>query len=407
MSIRSIEYRRPEPRHAEGLFQLEQKCFPSPWDMEEIQGLIGRNLPLYTLAALLEDEPIGYVSATFSEPGVLHIISICVSPELRRRGIAGDLLSCALQWGRHLEARRVVLEVREGNLPAISFYSNLGFANSGTIQNFYGRGINGILMEKFLEPIPGTLDTILFLNSRFARKPKVGVVLGSGLGWVTEPFGSGVAIPFGDIPGMAGRAVKGHAQTLRTSEDGNVVFIMGRRHHYQGFSGREITLLPVSLAALGVDRWLLTSSAGAVDKSYRVGDAMIFTDHFNFSGCIPDPPPAGIGDNVYSPALQTVAAEVMDDAHTGVFACVSGPAYETAAEVDFIREAGCSAVSMSTAQEALALRSMGCGVLALALVTNAVDSGESVCHEEVLSAQETLRKRQESSLVRIVERLKS
>ena len=408
MSIRRFEYRRPEPRHAEGLFQLEQQCFPSPWDIEEIQGLIRRDLSLYTLAAFQKDVPKGYVSATFSEPGVLHIISICVLPGLRRMGVAGDLLSCAMQWGRQLEASRVVLEVREGNLPAISFYSNLGFVSSGTIKNFYGRGINGIFMEKSLEPIPGTLDTLLFLNSRFARKPKVGVVLGSGLGWVTEPFGSGLTIPFGDIPGMAGRAVEGHAQTLQTSEDGDVVFIMGRRHHYQGFSGREITLLPAALAALGVDRWLLTSSAGAVDRSYRVGDAMIFTDHFNFSGCIPDPPPGGgIGGNVYSSALRGLAADVMCDAHQGVFACVSGPAYETAAEVDFIRETGCSAVSMSTAQEALALRSMGCGVLALALITNAVDSGESVCHEEVLSAQETLRKRQGKSLVRIVERLKS
>jgi len=402
-----IEYRRPEPRHAKDLFQLERRCFPSPWDMGEIQGLIRRDLSLYTLGAFLGDEPVGYVSATFSEPRALHVISICVSPDLRNRGIAGNLLSCALQWGRHLEADRVMLEVREGNVPAINFYSGFGFRNTGTIADFYGSGINGIFMEKPLEPIPGTLDTMLFLNSRFARKPRVGVVLGSGLGWATEPFGSGLSIPFGDIPGMAGNAVEGHAQTLATSEDGDVVFIMGRRHHYQGFSGREITLLPSALAALGVDRWLLTSSAGAVDESFSVGDAMIFTDHLNFSGCIPDPPLRDIGDTVYSSTLQELASEVIEDSLKGVFACVSGPAYETAAEVDFIRKAGCRAVSMSTAQEALALRSLGCSVLALALITNEVKSGESVCHEEVLSAQDTLRKRQETSLVRIIERLKS
>ncbi len=86
-----------------------------------------------------------------------------------------------------------------------------------------------------------------------------------------------MSIPFPDIPGMAGDAVQGHAQKLQTSEDGSVVFIMGRRHHYQGYSGGEIALLPSSLAALGVDRWLLTSSAGAVDPDYSVGDVMIST----------------------------------------------------------------------------------------------------------------------------------
>jgi purine-nucleoside phosphorylase len=407
MKTTSIEYRRPEPGHADGLFQLEQECFPSPWDIDEIKGLIRRDLSLYTLAAFNGDEPVGYVSAVFSEPGVLHIISICSSPSFRRTGIAGNLLSCALQWGRHLEANRVVLEVREGNLPAIGFYGTWGFNSVGTINNFYGIGINGVLMERPSAPIRGTLDALLFLNSRLSRKPRLGVILGSGLGWVAEQFGSGSVIPFEDIPGMAGKAVQGHAHTLHASEDGDIVFIMGRRHHYQGYSGREITLLPSALAALGVDRWLLTSSAGAVDPSYRVGDAMVFTDHFNFSGCIPDHPLCHIGKSVYSPSLRKMAEEELDRPRSGVFACVSGPAYETSAEVDFIRKTGCSAVSMSTAQEAMALRSLGCGVLAVALVTNAVDSGESVCHEEVLSAQDTLGKRQGKSLVRLIERLKS
>lgn len=402
-----VEYFRPESHHAEGLYSLEKRCFPSPWDIEEIRGLINRSLSLYTLAAFSGSEPLGYISATFSEPGVLHIISLCVSPDCRRIGIAGDLLSCAIQWGRHLEAKRIILEVREGNLPAISFYAKWGFTSIGVINNFYGRGINGLFMERSSEPIPGTLDALLFLNSRLERKPRLGVVLGSGLGWVTRPFGSGITIPFGDIPGMAGNAVQGHAQTIQTSEDGDVVFIMGRRHHYQGYSGREIVLLPAALAAMGVDRWLLTSSSGAVDTDYRVGDAMIFTDHMNFSGCIPDPPLKPVGSGVYSRALQRTAWNSIDGARQGVFACVSGPAYETGAEVDFLRRAGCSAVSMSTAQEAMALRAMGCGVLALALVTNAAESGDSVCHEEVLSAQDTLRERQEKSLVKLVERLKN
>lgn len=405
--MNKIEYGRPDERHLEDLYQLEKTSFASPWDIEEIRGLVRRSLSLFTLAAFFHGKPVGYISAVFSEPGVLHVISLCAGNEFRRRGIAGHLLSCALQWGKHMEARRVVLEVREGNAAAIGFYRRWGFSATGTIENFYGRGIHGIYMERSLKPVKGTLESLLFLNSRLKKGPKLGVILGSGLGWVTESFGCGTSIPFPDIPGMAGDAVQGHAQKLQTSEDGSVVFLMGRRHHYQGYSGGEITLLPSSLAALGVDRWLLTSSAGAVDPDYSVGDVMIFDDHINFSGCVPEPPLKPVGAGVYSLELGRIAEETLRSPRRGVFACVSGPAYETAAEVGLIRRAGGSAVSMSTAQEAMALRALGCRVLALALITNSTDSGDSVCHEEVLSAQEVLRKRQGDSIVELIERLKS
>jgi len=402
----SIELRRPEIKHAGQLLVLEKLCFPSPWDIEEIKALVGRSLTLFTLAAFSGEEAVGYISATFSKPGTLHIISICVHPEFRRRGIAGDLLSCTVQWGRHMEAEETVLEVREGNVEAIRFYRKWGLTEEGILPDFYGTGTHGIFMKRSLEPIHGTLDTVLFLNSKLVKKPLTGVVLGSGLGWVSEPFGKGQTIPFSDIPGMEGEAVKGHSLNLQTSEDGSIVFVMGRRHHYQGYNGREVTLLPSALAAIGVDRWLLTSSAGAVDQRFSVGDAMVFTDHVNFSGCIPDAPLGRVGCNIYSRRLQKIAEETVEGCKKGVFACVSGPAYETAAEVEMIRRSGCSAVSMSTAQEAMALRSIGCGVVALALITNTADSGDSVCHEEVLSAQETVRRRNESSIVKLVERLR-
>ncbi|MCK5132134.1 MAG: GNAT family N-acetyltransferase [Candidatus Sabulitectum sp.] len=403
--MKTTEYYRPSRSDAASLFELEQLCFPRPWDLAEIQALIQRDPVLYTIAAFVDGCAIGYISATFSEPGTLHVISLCVHPEYRRRGIAGDLLGSALYWGRHMEAERVVLEVREKNVSAGEFYSSLDFSVQRTLPDFYGEGINGVFMEKPLKPLLHTLNTLLYLYNRLKTIPQVGVILGSGLGWATEPFGNGQSIPFSDIPGMSGEAVEGHSHTLRTSADGRIVFVMGRRHHYQGYSGREITLLPAALAALGVGTWVLTSSAGAVDPAYSVGDAMIFTDHINFSGCIPDSSDCFIGNNVYSPSLQRTAEQYMNNCHKGVFACVSGPAYETAAEVELIRESGASAVSMSTAQEALALRSMGCRVLAMALITNAAESGDSVCHDEVLSAQETVRKKQERSIIQLLERL--
>lgn len=399
------EYLRPDKSHIDALYQLETACFPSPWDREEIEILLNSSISLFTLAAFRNSLPAGYISATFSEPHVLHVISLGVHPEFRRQGIAGDLLSCAIHWGRHLGAKKVVLEVRQGNSPAMEFYRRWGFEVSELLRDFYGKGKDGKYMEREISPVPGTLDAVLYLNSRLKIIPKVGVVLGSGLGWVTEPFGKGMSIPFESIPGMSGNAVKGHAQNILFSSDGGIAFIMGRRHHYQGYSGREITLLPSALACLGVDRWLLTSSSGAVDPDYRVGDAMVFSDHVNYSGCIPDSPLKPVGQSIYSSFLKDLAGETITDSRSGVFACVSGPAYETAAEVAMIRSNGCSAVSMSTAQEAMALRALGCSVAAVALITNSTDSGDSVCHEEVLSAQEILRSRQEDSLVKLVERL--
>lgn len=403
MSI--AEFLRPEQNHLDEIYGIEKACFPSPWDRDEIELLLNNSLSLYTLAAFRGKKAVGYISATFSEPGTLHIISLGVIPEHRREGIAGDLLSCAIQWGRHLEAHRVVLEVRSENSPALEFYRRWGFAGSEVLRDFYGKDNHGKFMEREIDPVSGTLNTVLYLNSRLRIKPKVGVVLGSGLGWVTEPFGEGMTIPFNSIPGMSGDAVKGHAHNIRFSSDGSIAFIMGRRHHYQGYTGREVTLLPAALACLGVDRWLLTSSSGAVDPEFRVGDAMIFSDHVNYSGCIPDPPLKPVGQSIYSKSLQDLAGGTIKDSRKGVFSCVSGPAYETAAEVALIRSNGCSAVSMSTAQEAMALRALGCRVAAIALITNSTDSGDSVCHEEVLSAQDVLRSRQEDSIVKLVGRL--
>lgn len=400
-----IEYYRPSAGDVESLFKLEKLCFPSPWDKEEIKALVQSEPLLYTLGAFDKGKAVGYISGTISKKGTLHIISLCVHPDYRRRGIAVSLCSHTVHWGRHMDACKVVLEVREENSAARQLYRGLSFSEKGILQNFYGENSHGVLLEKTVEPFGHSLNTSLFLYNRLKTTPRIGVILGSGLGWVTQPFGSGQSIPFSEIPGMAGEAVEGHSLTLQTSENGEIVFVMGRRHLYQGYSGREIALLPSALAALGVGTWVLTSSAGAVDTSYKVGDAMVFTDHINFSGCIPDLPGHCIAGDVYSDSLQAVAKRCMTGSHTGVFACVSGPAYETAAEVELIRNCGASAVSMSTVQEALALRSLGCRVLAMALITNATDSGDSVCHDEVLSAQETVRAKQEGSLVRLLEGL--
>ena len=402
--MKSIEYYRPSADDAEALLAVEQLSFPAPWSIEELRALLYTDPIVFTLGAFLESEIVGYVSATFSEPGVLHIISVCVHPKHRRDGIASNFLDYAIHWGMHLKAEKIVLEVRETNKAAQAFYVSCGFSDTECLPNFYPDE-DGLKMQKQLLPFTHSIATSLYLANKLHTIPEVGVILGSGLGWVTETFGVGQSISFSDIPGMAGEAVVGHKYKLQTSADGKILFVMGRRHHYQGYSGREITLLPSALAAIGVGKWVLTSSAGAVVPEYSVGDSMLFTDHINFSGVIPDLPDNFIGSEVYSPSLIKMCEGSLKSNHKGVFACVSGPAYETEAEVSLIRNSGANAVSMSTAPEALALKSLGCRVLALALITNAVESGESVCHEEVLSAQETVKRKQENSLVNLLSRL--
>jgi len=403
--MKNIEIYRPSMNDVEGLFNLERLCFPSPWDIGEVQALINREPVVFTAAAFSDSSPVGYISASFCERRTLHVFTLCVHPEQRRKGTGRDLLLTAMHWGRHMGAEKVQLEVRAENEAASGLYAQAGFIVQETLPNFYGQGRDGIRMVKPLVPFQHALRVSQFLHNHLESTPVLGVILGSGLGWVTERFGTGQSIPFRNIPGMAGEAVQGHSHTLQLSSNGKIAFLMGRRHHYQGYTGPEIALLPSALAAIGVGNWVLTSSAGAVDPSYSVGDAMLFTDHINFSGCIPDQSEQFIGHNVYSRSLMVVADQCKGGFRKGIFACVSGPAYETASEVSLIKECGASAVSMSTVQEALALRSLGCRVLAVALITNSTESGDSVCHEEVLSAQDTVRTRQENSLIQLLERL--
>ncbi len=176
------------------------------------------------------------------------------------------------------------------------------------------------------------------------------------------------------------------------------MFLLGRRHHYQGYSGSEISTLPGTLGDMGVRFWILTSSSGAVDPSLSPGDAVLFRDHVNFTGCVPETGPGRVRPSVYSARLREAAREASSETgaelREGIFACVSGPAYETSAEIRFLQENGFSTVSMSTVPEALLLSSRGLEVAGLSLVTNAASPGAVLTHEEVLSSQERLRSRQ-------------
>ncbi len=231
--------------------------------------------------------------------------------------------------------------------------------------------------------------------------PEIGVVLGSGLGSLSELVESPVTIAYSSIPGFPTPTVEGHKgnMILGTIGGKRVVMMNGRFHFYEGYPA-AVTALPVRLmAAMGVRTLLLSNAAGGIGEGLSVGDIMIIKDHISF---IPNPL---IGPNeerfgvrfpsmvdAYSPRLREVAFETASKAgielREGVYVAVTGPSYETPAEVRFYRSIGGDAVGMSTATEVIAARHAGMEVMAASLITNINDPDTPTPpdHSEVLEA---------------------
>ena len=390
-----------------GMLEVEKECFPCPWSREDLAACIGDDgFPVRTWTARLAGGIAGYVSAVLDRDG-LHMLNLAVRENFRRQGLGGLLLGMAEDWGARLGAGLSRLEVRSGSTPARAFYVSAGYSNSHELERYYPDGEDAFVMERELEPDLVTASVAGAIVSRCEVIPPVGVILGSGLAWLVESFPTGAELPFAELPGYGHLELAGHPGHMVFSGCGRFVFLMGRRHGYQGFSGEEIILLPGVLSDLGVTTWLLTSSSGAVDPELSVGDAVMFTDHVNCAGHVPRSVYGRPGAGVYSRELiaagLAIAGRTGAPVREGRFACASGPSYETSPEIRFLRDGGVSTVSMSTVPEALLLSSRGCDVAAVSMVTNAATPGAKVTHVEVLSAQETVRLRQEGFLVEFLE----
>ncbi len=405
------ETRRIGREHLLQVVALEKACFPDDcWSAATLRGVLGRWPDSLSLGAFSGGELVGYVSASLDEPMEVHVLSIAVAPGYRRQGIASGLLSAVLHWGSIRGCSRAYLEVRVGSPSARAAYGRMGFYTEGIRSRYYEDGEAALVMVRDLPAVPTAAGVALELRKLLkGRIPRKGVVLGSGLGWLAAADEPGLAIPYGSIPGAGAAAVEGHDGKLLVNRKGDTVYLLGRRHHYQGFDGIETAVLPAALASLGVGSWLLTTSSGAVSPDLTTGDAMVITDHVNCSGCIPEPPHRAVGGAIYSRRLAARAVEIGlslgAPVREGVFCCVSGPAYESQFEVGYLAESGVSAVSMSTVQESMALASQGCEVLGVALVTNEVAEGDFVRHSEVLRAQDTVSARQRSFLQELVREL--
>ena len=313
------------------------------------------------------------------------------------------LLKTAERWGERLGVAASRLEVRKSSKPAIALYLRNGYRHIGHTDNYYPDGEEALEFQKILFPHETAAGIARSVVNFSDGIPRVGVVLGSGLSWLADSFGNGIEIDYSEIAGFSHNRLPGHPGKLVFSGCGNFVFLLGRRHYYQGYSGDQVSILPGVLGDLGVLSWVLMSSSGAVDPTLDCGDIVVFSDHVNFSGCIPESTIGRVGRSVYSEELRELALSIASDTGApvdeGVFACVSGPAYETSSEIQFLCRSGISSVSMSTVPEALLLSSRGFNVAALSLITNAVSPGEKVTHDEVLASQTVIRSKQEEFLI--------
>jgi purine-nucleoside phosphorylase len=233
-------------------------------------------------------------------------------------------------------------------------------------------------------------------------EPRIVAVLGSGLGGVVELLDDGprLPIPYGEIPHVPSAAVEGHAGTLLAGTIGGTpaILLSGRAHPYEGYSHREATLLLRAVLALGPNTVVLTNAAGGLNADFEPGDVMLITDHINLSGENPL-----LGPNLdrfgvrfppmtdaYDPALRAAALDAAGrtgvDLRQGVYLMLSGPSYETRAEMRMLRGLGADAVGMSTVHEAIVARHAGIAVLGLSLITNkATDDVEvGATHDEVI-----------------------
>lgn len=241
--------------------------------------------------------------------------------------------------------------------------------------------------------------------------PQVGIILGSGMGVLTDAMTDRQVIPYANIPHFPVSTVSGHAGALVMGGLAGhyIAVLQGRAHYYEGYSMQQITLPVRVLRLLGVHTLIVTNAAGALNPAFSPGDLMVIRDHINLVGLAGMHPLRGpnldaLGprfpnmSQAYDPDLCKLARDVARKRdiplHEGVYVCVAGPSFETPAEVRFLRLIGGDAVGMSTAPEVTVACHAGIRVLGLSGISNvAIDqptSARATTHDEVLETAKVI-----------------
>lgn len=248
------------------------------------------------------------------------------------------------------------------------------------------------------------LEASKYILSKIPNKPKVGIVLGSGLGIYIDQIQNRMVIPYEEIPGFKRTSVEGHSGALIIGEVNGVTVaaLQGRLHAYEGYAMEEIVLPVRTLAALGIEFLFLTNASGGINADYHPGDLVAISDHINLSGRNPlvGPNIAELGPrfpdmgNAYDRDLRDLLHKVGQNHHveikSGVYCSVLGPTYETPAEIRMLRILGADLVGMSTVPEVIAANHLGLKVAGVACVTNyaAGIKQEKLSHADVKKVAE-------------------
>jgi len=250
-------------------------------------------------------------------------------------------------------------------------------------------------------------EAVSLIQGEYGRTPKVGVVLGSGLGAFASTLDERVSIPYTKIPGWPKATAVGHASELVLGKIGqtDVVVMSGRNHFYEGYTAQQVVFGTRVMGKLGIQSLVLTNAAGGVNTSYKPGQLVLISDHINLMGVNPL---MGPNDDSLGPRFpdmseaynanfriiaQTVGRAMGVDLVEGVYAALSGPSYETPAEIRYLRTIGADLVGMSTAPEAIAANHMGIKVLGISCVTNMAAGvlPQKLVHQEVLDTGAQVR----------------
>ena len=255
-------------------------------------------------------------------------------------------------------------------------------------------------------------EAAALLRDRAGGAIDCAVVLGSGMGHVFAGRIDAKPIAYKKLAGMPEPSVPGHAGEVTIGElHGRMIAVFsGRFHLYEGYDGRQV-IYPIAIAAhAGARTIVLTNAAGGLNHDFRPGDLMMLDDHINLTGANPLAGPLLHNTHTrfvdmidcYSVQLRELARHIASEyaivMHTGTYAAVPGPSYETQAEAKALRQLGADAVGMSTVLETIAARALGCDVAAFSLITNILN-GAPTTHEEVLAVS----KRGSENVAKLIE----
>ncbi len=256
---------------------------------------------------------------------------------------------------------------------------------------------------------------------RTPLRPKIGLVLGSGLGSFADALTDAVRVPYAEIPQFPCSTAIGHAGRMVVGNAGDVpvATMQGRVHLYEGYSAQEIAFPIRVFGRMGIRAVILTNAAGGINRSYAQGALVLIRDHINLQGVN-----ALVGANderfgvrfpdmthAYAKEYRAMAREEADklkiELHEGVYAALLGPSYETPAEIEYLRRIGADLVGMSTVAEVIAARHMAMKVLAISCVTNMAAGilDQPLSHDEVMETGERVKTTFEALLRAVLPRI--